>query len=87
MCEKTCGRCVPNYAPQKATWKPKVTASASASAKATVATAAPIIVEIDEPTTQPMTTLDEHGFNPAQMREIQRPNSHDSFPCEKDQAR
>jgi len=88
MCEKTCGRCVPNYGAPKE-WKPKVTASASASAKATVnvATAAPMIVEIDEPTTQPMTTLDEHGFNPAQMREIQRPNSHDSFPCEKDQAR
>ena len=87
MCEKTCGRCVANYG----TPKPKVTASASASAsaKATVdiATAAPMIIEIEEPTTQPMTTLDEHGFNPAQMREIQRPNSHDSFPCEKDQAR
>jgi len=88
MCEKTCGRCVPNYGAPKE-WKPKVTASSNASAKATVnvATAAPMIVEIDEPTTQPMTTLDEHGFNPAQMREIQRPNSHDSFPCEKDQAR
>ena len=54
MCEKTCGRCVPNYGAPKV-WKPKVTASASASAKATVnvATAAPMIVEIDEPTTQP----------------------------------
>lgn len=84
MCEKTCGRCVPDYGAPK----PKVTASANDSAKAAVniSTMAPM-VEIDEPTTQPMTTLDEHGFNPAQMREIQRPNSHDSFPCEKDQAR
>ena len=87
MCEKTCGRCVPIYNKPKPPQKATVSASASASASVNVATMAPIVVEIDEPTTQPMTTLDEHGFNPAQMREIQRPNSHDSFPCEKDQAR
>ena len=75
MCKKTCGKCVP-YSNRPA--------SASAPTKQSIT---PIMIEPVEATTQPMTTVDEHGFNPSQMREIQRPNSHASFPCEKDQAR